>query len=93
MIPIGALSADDVGRWVTLRGTLGRPEPFSVGVKVPLSDDSGAIVLLLWEEVYDALPVAEKLTPGVQVEVTGEIDEYQGDLEIVPEADGVKVVE
>jgi DNA/RNA endonuclease YhcR with UshA esterase domain len=90
---IGALTADDVGRRVTLQGTLGRPEPFSAGVKAPLSDGSGAIVLLLWEGVYDALPVAEKLEPGAKVEVTGEIDEYRGDLEIVPEADGVRMVE
>jgi len=27
------------------------------------------------------------------VKVTGEIEEYQGDLEIIPEADGVRVVE
>jgi DNA/RNA endonuclease YhcR with UshA esterase domain len=90
---IGALTADDVGRRVTLQGTLGRPESFSAGVKALLSDDSGAIVLLLWEEVYDALPAAGKLVPGVQIEVTGEIDEYRGDLEIVPEVDGVRVVE
>lgn len=90
---IGALTAHDVGRWVTLRGTLGNLEPFSAGVKARLSDDSGVIVLLLWQEVYDALPVAEKLGPGVSVEVTGEIDWYRGDLEIVPEADGVTMVE
>jgi DNA/RNA endonuclease YhcR with UshA esterase domain len=90
---IGALTVDDVGRQVTLQGMLGKLESFSAGVKAPLSDDSGAIVLLLWEEVYDALPVVDELAPGVQIEVTGEIDEYRGDLEIVPEADGVRLVE
>jgi DNA/RNA endonuclease YhcR with UshA esterase domain len=93
LVSIGALTAEDVGRWVTLRGTLGDLEPFSAGVKARLTDESGVIVLLLWQEVYDALSVAEKLGPGVQIEVTGEIDWYRGDLEIVPEADGVTVVE
>lgn len=92
-VAIGSLTADDVGRWVTLRGTLGNLEPFSAGVKALLSDGSGVIVLLLWQEVYDDLPVPEKLGPGVEVEVTGEIDRYRGDLEIVPEADGLRVVE
>jgi DNA/RNA endonuclease YhcR with UshA esterase domain len=27
----------------------------------------------------------------VQVEVTGEIEEYQGELEIIPEADDIRV--
>jgi len=93
MLPIGALSAEDVGRWVRVRGTLGMPERFSAGVKIPLSDDSGSLTLLLWEEVYVALPVATQLGPGVQVEVAGEIDEYRGDLEIAPGADGVVLVE
>lgn len=90
---IGVLTAEDVGRRVTLRGTLGNLEPFSSGVKALLSDDSGAIVLLLWQEVYDVLPIADELGPGAYVEVTGEIDWYQGDLEIVPKVDGIKVVE
>lgn len=90
---IGALTAEDVGRWVTLRGTLENLEPFSAGVKALLSDDSGVIVLLLWQEVYDVLPVADKLGPGARVEVTGKIDWYRGDLEIVPEMDGIQVME
>jgi DNA/RNA endonuclease YhcR with UshA esterase domain len=90
---IGALTTEEVGHWVTLRGTLGDLEPFSAGVKALLSDDSGVIVLLLWQEIYDALPAADKLGPGVHVEVTGEIERYRGDLEIVPEAEGITVVE
>lgn len=92
-IPIGSLTAADVGRFVILRGTLGTPERFSAGVKVALSDDSGAIVLLLWEEVHDALPVADRLAPGVKAEVIGEIGQYQGVLQIVPQAGGVQILE
>jgi DNA/RNA endonuclease YhcR with UshA esterase domain len=80
-----------VGKTVTLTGTLSEPETFSAGVKFSLSDDSGAITLLLWQNVYDALPDADKLASGVQVEVTGEIEEYQGELEIIPEADDIRV--
>jgi len=89
--PIGSITSDDIGQIVTLAGMLGEPETFSAGVKFSLSDDSGAITLLLWQNVYDALPNADKLTSGVQIEIMGEIDEYQGDLEIIPEAEGVRV--
>lgn len=88
---IGSITSDDVGKTVTLMGTLSEPETFSAGVKFSLSDDSGAITLLLWQNVYDALPDADKLASGVQVEVTGEIEEYQGELEIIPEADDIRV--
>lgn len=90
---IGAVTADDVGRSVVPRGKLGLPEPFSAGVKYCLSDETGAIVLLLWDEVYESVPDVDRLRPGTMVEVTGEIDQYRGDLEIVPAAGGIKLVE
>ncbi len=89
----GALTPADVGRLVTLHGTLGPPDPFSAGVKFPLDDGTGSIVLLLWQNVYDAIPDADRLVAGVRVEVRGRIDEYRGELEIVPSADGVKIRE
>ncbi len=90
---IGDVTSADVGQTLTLVGTLGEPETFSKGVKFPLEDETGAIILLLWQNVYDAIPDAGQLVAGVQVEVVGRIDEYQNELEIIPEADGVRVVE
>ena len=90
---IADLSRQDLGRWVTVSGAITRVDRFSSGVKLRLDDGTGVITVLLWQEVYAALPLAEQLRAGVRVEVTGEIDEYRGDLEIVPEADGVRVVE
>jgi DNA/RNA endonuclease YhcR with UshA esterase domain len=89
---VGTLTAADVGRVVTLRGTLGPPEPFSAGVKFPLDDGSGTIILLLWQNVYDAIPDADLLVAGARVEIFGRIEEYRGELEIIPEANGVKVL-
>ena len=93
LLAIGNVTPADVGRVLTLAGSLGEPQPFSRGVKFLLSDDTGSIVLLLWQEVYDALPDASGLIAGARVEVTGRIDEYRGTLEIVPTADGVYIVE
>jgi DNA/RNA endonuclease YhcR with UshA esterase domain len=90
---VDALTTADVGRVVVLRGTLGEPDEFSRGVRFPLDDGTGTIILLLWENVYDDIPEADRLVSGAQVEVTGKIEEYEGELEIVPEADGVRVVE
>ena len=92
-MPIDLLTADDVGRSVVLRGTLGPPELFSAGVKYRLSDQTGTIVLLLWDDVYDSIAAKSELIDGARVEIAGEINQYRGDLEIVPRAGGVKLLE
>jgi DNA/RNA endonuclease YhcR with UshA esterase domain len=90
---VGALTAADAGRVVTLRGTLGERETFSQGVRFRLDDGTGTIILLLWQNVYDEIPDAERLVAGARVEVAGQIEEYRGELEIVPEAGGVRIVD
>ncbi len=93
LTPIGSITAADEGRVLTVEGVLGEKETFSAGVRFSLSDESGEIVLLLWQNVYDAFPQAEQLAAGVRVRVTGEIAVYQGTLEILPEATGVQIVD
>ncbi len=90
---IGDVTSADVGATLLLAGTLGEPQTFSKGVKFPLDDGTGTIILLLWQNVYDAIHDADRLVAGARVEAAGRIDEYRGDLEIIPEADGVRVVE
>ena len=87
------LTSADVDRTISLRGTLGRPETFSQGVKFPLDDGTGVITLLLWQDVYAVIPHADQLATGAQVEVVGRVDVYRGELEIIPEEDGMEVVE
>jgi DNA/RNA endonuclease YhcR with UshA esterase domain len=89
---IDVLTPADVGRVMILRGTLSERETFSQGVRFRLDDGTGSIILLLWQNVYDEIVDAEQLVVGARVEVTGEIEEYRGDLEIVPEAAGVRII-
>ena len=90
---IGDVTSADVETILLLTGVLGEPETFSAGLKFPLEDDTGTIILLLWQNVYETIPNADQLVTGAQVEVVGQIEEYRGELEIIPEADGVRVVE
>ena len=90
---IGDVTSADVETILLLTGILGEPETFSAGVKFPLEDDTGTIILLLWQNVYETIPNADQLVAGARVEVMGRIEEYRGELEIIPEADGVMVVE
>ncbi len=79
---VDSLKAEDAGRVVRLRGTLGVPKAFSAGVKVPLTDGSGTITVLLWSNIATALDRMPE--EGQRVEVVGEISLYRDALELVP---------
>ena len=93
MVAVGALTAADRGRQVVVQGTLGQPDFFSAGVKFALDDGTGTIVLLLWQNVYDEIPDAARMVDGTRVEIKGRIDEFEGELQIVPEASGVTILD
>jgi DNA/RNA endonuclease YhcR with UshA esterase domain len=85
------LRVDDVGQRVTVEASIVSVDVFSAGVKCKIDDGSGQVVLLLWHEVYDAVPGKERLVVGTRIRVTGKVDEYRGELELVPGL-GVDVV-
>lgn len=82
--PIGTLSAADEGRLVTVRGTVREAEPFSAGYRLLLEDDSGSVTVLLWRDLYRALPDPSSLQADAELEVTGEVSLYRNTLEVVP---------
>ena len=81
-VAVGDLQVSDAGRVVRLRGVLGAPEGFSAGAKALLDDGTGSITVLLWTNIFTLLdpPPAE----GQAIEVIGVIQEYRGELEILP---------
>ncbi len=82
LVSVAELSAADEGRLVRLGGVLGRPKPFSAGVKVVLDDGSGQITVLLWSSLAEA--VEPQPAEGVAVVVVGIVQRYRGELEVVP---------
>ena len=83
--PIGHLSRHDIGRMAAVEGTIIRVSPFSAGIKCQLDDGTGAVTLLLWQDLYESLADRDRLVPGTVVQAVGRLAEYRGDLEIVPE--------
>ena len=82
---IGSLGSADVGSDVTLaRAGIAEVIYFSRGVQYRLTDGTGTIVLLLWQNVLEEVPDRLDLYPGSQVWVSGRVQEYEGALEIVP---------
>lgn len=82
---IGAISAQRVNQRVRVLGTIEKVSEFSQGVRATLADASGEIILLLWQNVYAELANPDALKPGARVEALGQVAEYRGEMEIVPE--------
>lgn len=78
------LSAANVGQTVTVQGQIVEVTPFSSGMKYLLDDGSARVTLLLWQNVYDLVAVKDQLIVGATVQATGKVDEYKGEIEIVP---------
>ncbi len=82
--PIGTLSAADEGRLVTVQGTVRQADPFSAGYRLLLDDGTGSVTVLLWNDLYRALPAPSSLRAGAELEVTGEVSLYRNSLEVIP---------
>lgn len=94
LTPIEAISADRAGEEVTVEGTVVGAASFSAGFRFTLDDGTGQIVLLMWHNVYDDCWDAPEINLGAKVRASGEIGQYEGELQIEPGFGGdVKAIE
>jgi DNA/RNA endonuclease YhcR with UshA esterase domain len=84
---IGEITTGDVGQTAQVTGSIVKVQYFSKGMQCALDDGSGQITLLLWQNVLEEVGCRHDLAPGSQLRVMGEIDQYEGKLEIVPGSD------
>jgi len=82
--PIAQLPHVGAGRSVWVVGVIASMELFSKGAKLRISDGSGEATVLLWQNVYDAMPDKDDLTLDTRVGVFGEINHFRNEWEIVP---------
>jgi len=80
-VPISSLSAADKGKLRTIRGTLGPARSLGKGTAYSITDETGTLDLILWDSTVSA-DVFSSLKEGITVEATGQVDEYQGQLQL-----------
>ena len=78
------LTVADAGRLVEVHGVLAAIQSFSAGVKGSLDDGTAAITVVLWQDTYDRLVEPAAIVPGAILSITGKVQEYLGELEIIP---------
>jgi DNA/RNA endonuclease YhcR with UshA esterase domain len=81
---IGSLTFEDVGTTILVAGGVTRAEPFSSGFRMWVGDGSGELVVLLWDGIHECVAQADDLVPGARVRLTGVVQEYRGELELIP---------
>jgi DNA/RNA endonuclease YhcR with UshA esterase domain len=83
--PIAQITSQDVGHMASVAGVIVKVVPFSAGAKLQVEDGTGRVTVVLWQELLGQLVDREDLAAGATVHALGEIAEYRGTLEIVPE--------
>lgn len=78
---IASITIADKGQARTVQGTLGAPRALGKGTAFALTDDSGAIDLILWDSLIPA-EVRGALSEGMRVTATGIVGEYSGKLQL-----------
>lgn len=84
VVPIGQLT-ERMGEKVTVEGKVIAAASFSEGFKFTLDDGTGQVTLLMWHNVYDDCRDARKINIGAYVRATGKVEQYQGQLEVIPQ--------
>ena len=90
--PLESISIANVGQTISVQANVSAASSFSAGFKFTLDDGSGQIVLLLWTDLYAQVDGRSGLRPGAAVRVTGEVGEYQGELQLEPYPEDVVIL-
>jgi len=83
-LPIGALTPADVDRVVALQGTVTEAANFPAGFKFRMADDTGQVTVTVFENVFDSLARPQQLNVGAMLSVTGKVDVFGDELQVVP---------
>jgi RecJ-like exonuclease len=81
---IGKISAADTDKLVQVGGAVTEASNFSAGFKLKLNDGTGQIAVTLFENVFDSLAKPADVNVGAMLTVTGRVDEFNGELEVIP---------
>ncbi|MBN1888427.1 MAG: exodeoxyribonuclease VII large subunit [Thermoflexales bacterium] len=83
-MPIGAITAAERGRTVSVSGVVLESRRLLTGLRLLLGDETGQIMLLLWDDVLSQAPDRDRLGVGARLNVQARVDIYRDELELIP---------
>lgn len=84
-ITIGAINMTTIGHPVQVRGTVEEiiePPNERTPWKIVVKDTTGKIMVIYWDEVYDAIDQPNKPEVGKMIQYSGVVNEYRGELQL-----------
>jgi DNA/RNA endonuclease YhcR with UshA esterase domain len=84
VIPISQVSAVPQGQFVTVQGEIAEERAFKAGMRYLLRDEGASVTLVLFDRALKQSPGIDRLLPGALVRVTGKVDTYRDERQIVP---------
>jgi DNA/RNA endonuclease YhcR with UshA esterase domain len=89
---IGNINTSMTGQLVVVRGAAAQVRPPNQGTRAPfkvtLEDSTGSISVVYWENLDAQLNPADRPSEGKVYEITGEVGEYRGELQLQPKQAG-----
>lgn len=82
---IDQISVSDEGTWVQIQGRIVSMDGFKGGVKAILDDGTEQVLVLVWDSIYNAMEDPSSFDVGAEVEIKGEVQVYQGEIEVLPD--------
>jgi len=83
---LNTLSSAEAGAWVRVRGRIVALTGIKGGLKAVLDDGTAQLDLILWQRLYDALPVPTAVDVAAEIEIQGQLSLYEGALELEPQS-------
>jgi hypothetical protein len=84
VIPMARISPEDQGKTVTVEGTVVGTQNFTSGFRLYVNDGTAQVQVIIWESDWDHIYSSFHLNVGAVVQVTGEVDVYRDQIELVP---------
>lgn len=82
--PIGKITTEYKGKFVTIQGVIESERRFKSGMRYRIGDDTGQITLVLFDRELKQAPGPDRLIEGATVNVTGKVDFFKQEAQIVP---------
>jgi RecJ-like exonuclease len=81
-----AALGEALGQRATIEGELVTAQDAGAGTKLFVSDGTAQVLVFVWDTVLTRIPGADPAlgTPGTRLRVTGQVQDYEGTLELVP---------
>lgn len=84
--PVAALGKNMLGRWVAVMGIVADLRPMQQGMRIDVQDSAGdRITVVAFDAIWDSVSFSQTLEINDTLIVEGELAEFRGELEILPE--------